>query len=319
MTNRTDDFPWQPRTPEDIRKLVLALQTEAESHPERAFRHPVKAAIYTRKSRIMPGQQDYSMEFQADDAEAYTERQNWIIHDVFADPHKTGRNSKRKELRRLKQEIIAGHIDVVVIHRIDRLYRNLTGLLGFIQLLIEHDVRLVSVTEQIDTSTPWGMLVLQVLGALAEMLVRQTSDRVRRMKTARAEKGLLNGRLPLGYCKGNCSACTHPNGEGYCPSFGTTDLGDGRVPVRHPIDQYVIQLIHHLYAEDMGFKEIADYINANRFDLPNGEIVQFRTQGTPGHKPPGSFSRDSIRRIITNPSYVGLSAQYKRPPLDMSV
>jgi len=319
MTKSIPELTWQPRTSDGMRSFIQSLQAEAESNPELAQGRPIKAAIYTRKSRIMPGQRDYSMEFQADDAEAYAQRQGWIIHDIYADPHKTGRNSKRKELRRLKQDIKAGTVDVVVIHRIDRLYRNLTGLLGFVQLLIEHDVRLVSVTEQIDTSTPWGMLVLQVLGALAEMLVRQTSERVRRMKDARAKKGLLNGRLPLGYCKGNCSECTHPNGEGYCPNFGLKDLGDSRVPVRHPIDQYAIKLIHHLYAQSLSFKEIADYLNSHTFDMPDGKTVQFRTQGIPGHKPPGQFSRDSIRRIITNPSYLGLTAQYNRPPLDMKV
>lgn len=319
MKKHINGSPWQPRTPEDMRQFIQSLQSEAADNSELLHGRPVRAAIYTRKSRIMPGQQDYSMEFQADDAEAYAQRQGWIIQDIYADPHKTGRNSKRKGLKRLKHNIQAGKVDVVVIHRIDRLYRNLTGLLGFVQLLIEHDVRLVSVTEQIDTSTPWGMLVLQVLGALAEMLVRQTSERVRRMKDARAKKGLLNGRLPLGYCKGNCSECTHPNGESYCPQFGKDDLGDGRVPIRHPIDQHAILLIHHLYSQDIGYKEIADYLNSHTFDLPNGETVQFRTQGTPGHKPPGRFSRDSIRRIITNPSYLGLAAQYERPPLDMKV
>ena len=319
MTKTIPDFPWRPRTPEEFREFILALQSEADVNPNLVADGQIVAAIYTRKSRLMPGQQDYSMEFQADDAEVYAQRQGWIIHDTYADPHKTGRNSKRQELKRLKQDIRAGIVDVVVIHRIDRLYRNLTGLLAFIQLLIEHDVRLVSVTEQIDTSTPWGMLVLQVLGALAEMLVRQTSERVRRMKEARAQKGLLNGRLPLGYCKGNCSACRHPNGEGYCPNFGKHDLDDGRVPIQHPIDHYAIQLIHHLYAQEMGCKEIADYLNSHSFDLPGGETVRFRTQGIPGRKPPGLFRRDGIRRILSNPSYAGLVAQYESPPLDMQV
>ena len=319
MTKRISNSPWQPRTPDDMRSFVQSLQSEAEPNPDLATDRPIVAAVYTRKSRLMPGQQDYSMEFQSDDAEAHAQRQGWIIHDIYADPDKSGRNSKRVELKRLKKDIKAGNVDVVVIHRIDRLYRNLTGLLGFIQLLIEHDVRLVSVTEQIDTSTPWGMLVLQVLGALAEMLVRQTSERVRRMKDARARKGLLNGRLPLGYCKGNCSECTHPNGESYCPHFGQDDLGEGRVPIKHPIDQYVIQLIHNLYHQGLSYKEITEYINGHTFDLPDGETVQFRTQGTPGHKPPGRFSRDSIRRIVTNPSYLGLTPQYESPPLDMDV
>jgi DNA invertase Pin-like site-specific DNA recombinase len=319
MTKSIPGSPWQPRTSEDMRQFIQSLQSKALGNQKSGHERPTRAAIYTRKSRIIPGQQDYSMEFQADDAHAYAQRQGWIIQDIYADPHKTGRNSKRKELRRLKHDILAGKVDVVVIHRIDRLYRNLTGLLGFVQLLIEHDVRLVSITEQIDTSTPWGMLVLQVLGALAEMLVRQTSERVRRMKAARAKKGLLNGRLPLGYCKGNCSECTHPNGDGYCPNYGIADIGEGRVPIKHPIDQYVIQLIHNLYQQELSYTEIAEYINANTFDLPDGETVQFRTQGTPGHKPPGRFSRDSIRRIITNPSYLGLAAQYERPPLDMKV
>ncbi len=319
MNTDLQSLPWQPKTSEEARELFLALQNEASisTSPDATNQHIV-AAIYTRKSKVHPNRANYSPGYQEDDAEAYARKRGWSIYKVYADIDKTGRNGKREGLRNLKRAIKAGKVDVVVIHEISRLYRNLNGLMGFVQLLIEHDVRLVSVTEHIDTESPWGMMILQVLGALAEMFVRQTSERLRRMKAARAERGLLNGRLPLGYCKGNCSTCSHPNGEGYCPNFGQEDLGDGEVPVQHPIDRYAVQLCHNLYSQGMSYKQIATHLNTHVFELPNGETAQFRTQGIRGRTDPGPFGRTSIQGIIENPTYAGMVAQYERPPLDMT-
>jgi len=193
-------------------------------------------------------------------------------------------------------------------------------LLRFLRFLKKHRVRLVSVTEQIDTDSWWGRLVLYVLGALAEMYVWQTSVRVREVKAEMARRGLHNGLPPYGYCNGLCSTCNDLNGAGYCPLAGQLDRPEshrGRIPVPHPIDQHAVRLIHALYARGFSDLDIVDYLNTHRFELPDGTEVKFRTKGRNNKRPDRPFTRDSIREIVTNPFYAGLVVRRTIKPLDM--
>ncbi len=305
-----------PTKPEDLLLFFEKLQKVSTS-ARISLLVQTWAATYARKSHLPPGENDYSMEDQQDLAIAYVESQGWKLYASYEDPDRTGRNSKRPGLRQLMVDIRAGFVQVLVIHRLDRLYRNLEGLLNFVRFLNKHHVRLISVTEQIDTSTPWGMLVFQVLGAIAELWARQTSERTRMAKQKRVEKGMHNGNPSYGLCRGNCATCTDPNGEGYCPAFGGPNLGDGAALIWHPVDQYGLRLIQGLY-ETMSNRKIAEYINETDFTLPNGEVVHFRTRGVPNLYPPGKFTADSIRKIIANPIYVGYVARYESAPLDMN-
>ena len=83
------------------------------------------------------------------------------------------------------------------------------------------------------------------------------------------------------------------------------------------MDQYGLRLIQALY-ETMSYRQIAEYLNETEFTLPTGEVIQFRTRGVPNLYPPGKFTSDSIRKIISNPIYVGYVARYETAPLDMN-
>jgi site-specific DNA recombinase len=278
------------------------------------------AAVYSRVSSIDPRSHSYSMEYQPDRAEEYAKSKGWLIAGLYADPDRTGRNSKRPDLQRMIRDIESGKITVVVIHRLDRLYRNLESLLRFLRFLKRYRVRLVSVTEQIDTDSWWGRLVLYVLGALAEMYVWQTSVRVREIKAELARKGMHNGQAPYGYCNGLCSTCTELNGPGYCPQAGKPDRAEsqrGHVPVAHPVDQHAVLLAHTLYSQGMSFLEIASHLNTHHFRLPDGLEVHFRTKGANNKRPGRPFNRDNIREIIGNPFYIGMVVRHPNPPLDM--
>ncbi len=81
---------------------------------------------------------------------------------------------------------------VVVVHAINRFYRSLVGLLRAMDELNHHRVSFVSITENLDFTTPWGKLTLAVLGTLAEIYI----DKLRTETT----KGLLEhaiGRIPI--------------------------------------------------------------------------------------------------------------------------
>ncbi len=184
-------------------------------------------------------------------------------------------------------------------------------------LALRYRVRVIFITEQFDTDSPAGRMMLYMSGAFAELYVRITSERVREMKEARFERGLPNGSLRLGYCKGLCSHCTDPNGPGYCPLVGEPDRGDGRVWVPHPIEQHAARLIAYLYHDGWSYQAIADYLNSHAFRLPDGQVVRFRTKGVAGQSLPGLFTESTIRIRILSPFDAGFVARYPSKPLDM--
>jgi DNA invertase Pin-like site-specific DNA recombinase len=304
-----------PSSPEELEQLVKTTLGGVAGLVEEE-----RAGVYSRVSNIDPRARTYSMEFQPDRSEEYARSKNWRIVGLYEDPDRTGRNSRRPGLHALIRDIKAGRVTVVVVHRLDRLYRNLESLLRFLRFLRKHRVRLVSVTEQIDTESWWGRLVLYVLGALAEMYVWQTSIRVREVKAEMSRRGLHNGPPPYGYCNGLCSTCTDLNGPSYCPLAGQIDRSEsrrGRVPVPHPIDQHVVRLIHALYAQGFSDMDIAEYLNSHHFTLIDRSKVKFRTKGRRNRSPERTFTRDSIRDIVANPFYAGLVFRRTIKPLDM--
>lgn len=278
------------------------------------------AGIYTRVSRIAHRAHGYSLDIQPDRSEEYAKSKGWQIYQVYEDPARTGRNSRRPELQHMINDIKAGRITIVVVHRLDRLYRNLESLLRFLRMIKRYRVRLVSVTEQIDTDNWWGRLVLYVLGALAEMYIWQSSARTREAKLERVMRGLSNASFRFGYCNGLCSTCTDPNGKDYCPQYGGPDRVEsqrGRIAVPHPVEAHGVRMAVNLYAQGKSDLEVADDLNRHLFRLPDGSMIHFRTKGLPNQKKPGAFSRDSIRVIIRSPYYVGLVAHYPTRPLDI--
>jgi DNA invertase Pin-like site-specific DNA recombinase len=281
----------------------------------------ILAGVYERVSRIEPGKHSYSMDIQPDRAREYAESKGMKIFHVYADPSRTGKNSRRQELQNLIRDIKAGKISVVVVHRLDRLYRNLGSLLEFIHLLKTYNVRLVSVTENIELDSVWGILVLYILGAIAEMYIRQCSASTRDAKLERIENGLTNASYVFGYCHGLCSDCKDPNGEGYCPLFGGKDRVEsqrGKIFVPHPIERHAVHMAAVLYSKGYSDKDIANHLNGHMFQLPDGSVVEFRKKGHPGKSNPGEFKPDNIRDLIKNPFYAGEVAHYPTRPLDMS-
>jgi len=278
------------------------------------------AGIYTRVSRIDHRAHGYSLDIQPDRSEEYAKSKGWQTYQVYEDPARTGRNSRRPALQHMIDDIKAGRITIVVVHRLDRLYRNLESLLRFLRMIKRYRVRLVSVTEQIDTDNWWGRLVLYVLGALAEMYIWQSSARTREAKLERVMRGLSNASFRFGYCNGLCSTCTDPNGKAYCPLYGSLDRVEsqrGRIPVPHPIEAHAVRMAVQLYAQGKSDLEVANDLNSYLFHMGDGTEIHFRTKGLPNQKKPGAFSRDSVREIIRSPFYVGLVAHYPTRPLDM--
>ena len=76
--------------------------------------------------------------------------------------------NKRPGFRQLLDDSDQDRVDAVVVHTLDRWSRNLKVTIETINLLTANNVGFVSITENIDYSSPQGRLFAQMLGAFAE-------------------------------------------------------------------------------------------------------------------------------------------------------
>ncbi len=244
---------------------------EIEAHLPHIDRDAARIAGYLRRSTEM---EEQSIRIQQDQIVRYVTPRGRQVSRWYTDDALSGRSHTRPQLRRLQHDIRAGLVDIVVIDRIDRLYRNLLGLLRFVKLCSDHNVLLISVSEGVDFQSQWGKLTLFVLGGLAEIYVDKLADETRKGKRQRASEGYDNAAFRFGYCNGRCAHCTDPNGFDYCPCFDGRDRGDGQVKVPHPVECLAVHLAFLLYAQ-RGFSgaDIAAYLNDHTFRYRDGALI----------------------------------------------
>ena len=104
----------------------------------------------------------------------------------------TGTRKERPGITQLLQMIRAN--DVVVVESISRLGRNTLDILNLIQLLHDKEIKFVSLKENIDTETPTGRAMLQMMSVIAELERNLLADRVREGIEARRKRGVKMGR-----------------------------------------------------------------------------------------------------------------------------
>ena len=151
----------------------------------------MKAAIYARVSTANNGQ-DPTM--QTRELREYCERRGWTVAGEYVDIGISGTKEKRPELDRLLGEAHRRRFDAVVVWRFDRFARSVSHLLRALETFKSLGIEFVSLSEQVDTSTPTGKMVFTVLGAVAELERSLIVERVRAgLRNAKA-KGKSLGR-----------------------------------------------------------------------------------------------------------------------------
>lgn len=91
-----------------------------------------------------------------------------LVDTIYEGRGYSGSHLRRAGFRSLLNDIKLGLIDVVVVHRLDRLTRNLSDFQQTMSELNARDVPLVSVTQQIDMSHHMGRLTTNILTSFAE-------------------------------------------------------------------------------------------------------------------------------------------------------
>ncbi|HUT61017.1 MAG TPA: recombinase family protein [Phycisphaerae bacterium] len=165
----------------------------------------IRCAVYTRKSTEEGLDQDFnSLDAQRESAEAFIASQKnegWVcLPDKYDDGGYTGGNMDRPAVKRLLDDVEAGKVDCIIVYKVDRLSRSLLDFARIIETLDRHNVSFVSVTQQFNTATSMGRLVLNVLLSFAQFEREIIAERTRDKMSAARRKGKWTGGRPmLGY------------------------------------------------------------------------------------------------------------------------
>ena len=147
-----------------------------------------KIIIYTRVST-----KDQNTESQILKLKEYCKNHNYQVVAIFEDTG-TGKNTKRENYQKLLNEIHLKSFDILLIWKLDRLSRSLEDLLKISELLNSKNIDLVSYDGAIDTSSPMGKMIYQIMGVFAEFQRNLIVENVKAgMERAKA-KGIKIGR-----------------------------------------------------------------------------------------------------------------------------
>lgn len=181
----------------------VSLAVDSISRPKQRGEIPMRAAIYARVSTIGHGQDP---EMQLRELREYCQRRGWDMAGEFIDVGISGAKEKRVALDRLIAGAHRRRFDAVVVWKFDRFARSVSHLLRALETFQSLGVEFVSLSEQMDTSTPTGKMVFTVLGAVAELERSLIAERVRAgLRNARA-KGKRLGRPPKSLDSGRIAA-----------------------------------------------------------------------------------------------------------------
>ena len=209
----------------------------------------MKTIGYIRVSTEEQADFGVSLDAQKDRIEAFCRAKDWDLVEVISDPGFSGKDLKRPGIQKVIDLSKKRKIDVVVVVKLDRLTRQVADL-GFLtrDIFEKHGIALASVVESIDATTAAGMLMLNVLGAVAQWERDIISERTKDAMAFQKKNLKRVGAVPYGY-----------------------DLAeDGKTLQANLVEQAVLDEMMEMRNNHDSFQKIADNLNGKKVPAKKG-------------------------------------------------
>ena len=185
-------------------KRVVLTTPQKMIEKEDTDSHRLRVAAYARVSTEKDEQED-SFDRQVEHYKKMIEsKSEWVYVDIYADPGISGtRAEKRPDFLRMINDCREGKIQKILVKSISRFARNTVDALQYIRELKELGIGVFFESENIDTLSPGGEVLLTILAAMAEQESRTISSNIKWAYQRRFQAGnvLLNTGSMLGYTK----------------------------------------------------------------------------------------------------------------------
>ena len=250
------------------------------------------AAIYVRVSTMNQVDRD-SLSTQESRLKAYCEAQNLSVYDIYKDAGFSAKDTNRPALKKLFKDIEAGKIQTILVTKLDRITRSLRDLVKLVEFFAEKSVKFVSITQNVDSSGPFGRFMRDLLGLIAQLEREVTAERVSEDMHYRALQGKWNGGvIPFGYTTQQriFKELTKSGINEYKAIAEATNICPEQKKLY--IDEKeskIVKDIFNTYIETRSLRATTHTLNSKGIKTRNN----------------ATWAAASIRRVITNPTYTG--------------
>ncbi len=160
-----------------------------------------KVACYVRVSTENQ-LENYSIDEQTERLKAYCKARDYSIYKIYTDGGFSGGNTQRPALQAMLNDIKRNMFDAVIVYKLDRLSRSQKDTLTLIEdRFLANGIDFISVSENFDTSSPFGRAMIGILSVFAQLEKDQITERFTMGRIGRSKAGLFHGggNAPKGY------------------------------------------------------------------------------------------------------------------------
>lgn len=224
----------------------------------------MRAIGYIRVSTEEQGQDErFSLPHQREHITQECKARGWELLAVYEDTESGKSTRKRKGFHAAMEAM--QNADVLVVHELDRLSRNIIDTLIIVDELNKAGKKFISIHDNIDSSSEQGELQLHILAVFAHYFRKQLGRKVHGSMLTRAEAGQWNTKPPFGY-----------------------KLVDNKLVINQD-EAWIVQKIFNLYLQNYGARAIAEHLNSLGIKTRSGAL----------------WSDFPIKRMLKNEAYIG--------------
>jgi DNA invertase Pin-like site-specific DNA recombinase len=160
-----------------------------------------RVALYIRVSTDRQAKEGDSLEAQEKALNDYAKEHNYIIVDTYIDGGESGQKLKRTNLQRMLKDVEENKIDLVIMTKLDRWFRNVSDFYKVIEILKRNKVDWKTIWEDYDTTTASGEFWLNMSLALGQMEAKRTGERISEIfeHKFKFQKTVCSGNKKYGY------------------------------------------------------------------------------------------------------------------------
>lgn len=162
----------------------------------------IRCALYPRVSTEEQFINGLSLDAQRKDLQDYADRMGYAVVGIYADEGISARKpvSKRPALLQLLEDVKQNKIDIILVTKLDRWFRNIKEYQITEEILQSHNCHWKTIYEEYDTSTANGQMIINIMLAVNQNECDRTSERIKAVFRHKAANGEhLTGAAPYGY------------------------------------------------------------------------------------------------------------------------
>lgn len=270
---------------EPWRNIAKGEQIKGAKNPHEIVTPKFKIAGYVRLSPTGDEREEGSLVSHPQRIQQFVDSKNlqtggsWgEIVEWYVDKDLSGKDMNRPSFRKMLSDIRSGAINAVVITELSRLNRKVKDFCEVWDLFKEHNVAMFSLKENFDTSTPMGELMLIQAMSFAQFERQTIVDRIKKGARARAERGLANGCVPLGF-----KLVDHR------PNYREVDEAE----------KTYVEFVFRKFLEIKRLNPLVHYLNENGYRTK--EFISKNGKKIGGKR----WTLSSIHSVLTNRAYIG--------------